>query len=131
MGLLDLFKSRESREKLCHLRNLVAVAVADGYIEKKEMAALAMIMSRDGLTPSDFERCINNPHSIKAFIPESYEKKVEYLTDMCVLMMCDGHIDEREMAICKLTASALGFPHEIIDEIVHNYIEEAKRKITW
>lgn len=30
MSFIDLFKSRESREKQSHLKNLVAVAFADG-----------------------------------------------------------------------------------------------------
>ena len=45
MSFVDLFKSRESREKLSHLKSLVAVAAADGKLEKNEMAALATVMA--------------------------------------------------------------------------------------
>ena len=37
MSFIDLFKSRESKEKLSHLKNLVAVAAADGKLEENEM----------------------------------------------------------------------------------------------
>ena len=62
MSFIDLFKSRESREKLSHLKNLVAVAFADGKLEDNEMAALATVMARDGLMPSNLERCIKKLH---------------------------------------------------------------------
>lgn len=38
MSLLDLFKSDEQRRKLSHLRNLVAVAFADGKLDNRETA---------------------------------------------------------------------------------------------
>lgn len=127
MGLMDLFKSRQSREKLSHLKNLVAVAVVDGKIEKNEMAALATVMARDGLTPSDLERCIKNPKGIKFLPPETPEQRIIYLKDMVLLMMCDGEIDDKELTLCKATAIALGFRHEVIDALISDIILDLKR----
>lgn len=129
MSFIDLFKSRESREKLSHLKNLVAVAAADGKLENNEMAALATVMARDGLTPSDLERCIKNPKGIKFLPPESPEQRAVYLKDMVMLMMCDGDIDKRELALCKATAIALGFRHEVIDAMILDIIEDIKKNL--
>lgn len=41
MSFIDLFKSRESREKLSHLKNLMAIAFADGKLEKNYIAGKA------------------------------------------------------------------------------------------
>lgn len=130
MGLIDLFKSRESREKLSHLKTLVAVAFADGKLENREMAALAAVMAREGLKTSDLERCIKNPKGIKFLPPETHEKQILYLRDMVLLMMCDGDIHEREFALCKATAIALGFRHEVIDAMIMDTIEDIKRNTT-
>lgn len=127
MSFIDLFKSRESREKLSHLKNLVAVAFADGKLEDNEMAALATVMARDGLTPSDLERCIKKPQGIKFLPPETPGQRVVYLKDMVLLMMCDGNIDDKELALCKATAIALGFKHEVIDAIIMDIIADIKR----
>lgn len=127
MSFFDLFKSRESREKLNHLKNLVTVAFADGKLEDNEMAALATIMAREGLTSSDLERCIKNPESIKFFPPDNHQKRVVYLKDMVLLMMCDGNIDDRELVICKVTAMALGFKREVIDVMIMDIIADIKR----
>ena len=127
MSFIDLFKSRESREKLSHLKNLVAVAFADGKLEDNEMAALATVMARDGLTPSDLERCIKKPQGIKFLPPETPDQRVVYLKDMVLLMMCDGNIDDKELALCKATAIALGFKHEVIDTMIMDIIADIKR----
>lgn len=127
MSFIDLFKSRESREKLSHLKNLVAVAFADGKLEDNEMAALATVMARDGLTPSDLERCIKKPQGIKFLPPETLGQRVVYLKDMVLLMMCDGNIDDKELALCKATAIALGFKHEVIDAMIMDIIADIKR----
>ncbi|MBP3790352.1 MAG: TerB family tellurite resistance protein [Prevotella sp.] len=127
MSFIDLFKSRESREKLSHLKNLVAVAFADGKLEDNEMAALATVMARDGLTPSDLERCIKKPQGIKFLPPETPGQRVVYLKDMVLLMMCDGNIDDKELALCKATAIALGFKHEVIDTMIMDIIADIKR----
>ena len=127
MSFIDLFKFRESREKLSHLKNLVAVAFADGKLEDNEMAALATVMARDGLTPSDLERCIKKPKGIKFLPPETPVQRVVYLKDMVLLMMCDGNIDDKELALCKATAIALGFKHEVIDTMIMDIIADIKR----
>ena len=127
MSFIDLFKSRESREKLSHLKNLVAVAFADGKLEDNEMATLATVMARDGLKPSDLERCIKKPKGIKFLPPETPGQRAVYLKDMVLLMMCDGDIDDRELALCKATAIALGFKHEVIDAMIMDIIADIKR----
>lgn len=131
MSFIDLFKSRESREKLSHLKNLVAVAFADGNFDNNEMAALATVMARDGLTPSDLERCIKNPKGIKYLPPDSPGERIIYLKDMVLLMMCDGNIDDRELALCKATAIALGFKHELIDAMIMDIIKDIKRNYNY
>lgn len=130
MSFIDLFKTREERAKLSHLKNLIAVAAADGKFEKSEIAAIAMVMERRGLKPADLERCIKNPKGIKFVKPKSQEQSVEYLKDMVFLMMCDGDIDEREISVCKLTAIALGFRHEVINAMIMDIISDLKGTLT-
>lgn len=129
MSFLDLFKSREKREKLSHLKNLVAVAVADGKFQDSEVASIATIMHREGLTSADMEECLKNPQGIKFTPPESDTKRLMYLKDMVLLMMCDGNIDEKEMAVCKITARALGYKHEVVDALVLNIIAELSKEL--
>ncbi|MBR6190984.1 MAG: hypothetical protein IKQ68_02320 [Prevotella sp.] len=107
----------------------MTVAFADGKIANEEMAALTMIMSREGMSPDDLERCLKDPDGIKFTPPKDSAQGGKYLKDMVLLMMCDGEIDKREFALCKATAMALGFRHEIIDAMILEIIADVKREL--
>ncbi len=126
MGLFDLFRSREDREKLSHLRNLIVLAMADGKVEKAELAAIAAMCSREGLTEKDFNKCIDDPKSIDFVVPSDDYVKLQHLRDMVLLMMCDGNINDEEMKVCKAAADALGFKTEIIDALIKDIIDEIR-----
>ena len=128
ISFLDLFKPRKTREQLSHLANLDAVATADGKMKKNEWYALTSVMTREGLTNPDLYRCIKNPKSVKFLPPETPEQKCR-MKDMFLLMMCDGDIDDRELALCKATAIALGFKHGVIDAMIRDIIADIKRNL--
>ena len=44
-------------------------------------------------------------------------------------MLCDGDINKNEVALCKVTALALGYKHEVIDALVYKTIEVVKQEI--
>lgn len=129
MNFLNLFTSRSKKIKLAHLKRLLAVAVADGVIQESEKRTLSLIMVREGLTSSDFERCLKKPESIKMIAPDTIAQKQIYLRDMVHLMMVDGDIDKNEMLVCKLTAVELGYRPEIIDKIIIDIIEDIKKNL--
>lgn len=129
MNFLNLFTSKSKKIKLAHLKRLLAVAVADGVVQESEKRTLSLIMVREGLTPSDFERCLKKPESIKMIAPDTIAQKHIYLRDMVHLMMVDGDIDKNEMLVCKLTAVELGYRPEIIDKIIIDIIEEIKKDL--
>lgn len=129
MSIFDFFSSRNKEAKLSHLKNLVVLSMADGKVDKSELAAIAAICSREGLTEDDFRKCLNNPQSIDFVPPKDNITRVRYLKDMVLLMMSDGNVDENELLVCKLTAEALGFKHEVIDAMLFDIIAEIKEKI--
>lgn len=127
MSIFDIFSPGKKKAKLSHLKSLVALSMADGKVEKSELAAIAAVCSREGISESDFKKCIENPNSIEFNPPKDNETRIKYLRDMVVLMMCDGDIDDNEMLVCKMTAEALGFKHEVIDAMVLDIIADIAR----
>lgn len=130
MGIFNFFSSKEKRAKLSHLKSLLTLSLADGKIEKSELAAIAAVCSREGLTDSDLQRCIENPGSIDFVPPTDDLTRFQYLKDMVLLMMCDGNIDKNEFVLCKLTAETLGFKPKVIDAMVLEIINDFKNKMT-
>lgn len=79
MGIFNFFSSKEKRAKLSHLKSLLTLSLADGKIEKSELAAIAAVCSREGLTDSDLQRCIENPDSINFVPPTDDLTRFQYL----------------------------------------------------
>lgn len=129
MGIFDFFSSKTNKEKLSHIKALVALAMADGKLEKSEMAAIASVCSREGVSENEIKKILENPDSVDFVPPTSDGKKLQYLRDMCLLMMVDGDMDKNEILVCKLTAEALGYRHELIDKIVKDIIDDLKSKL--
>ena len=126
MRFSDFFKSKEDRAKLAHLKHLVILAMADGRIEKSELASIAAVCAREGISESDLKRCIENPDSIDFAMPTDEGTKLRYIKDLVLLMMSDGDIDDREIVWCKLVAEKLGYRHEVTDAMVLGIIAEIK-----
>lgn len=131
MGLFNFFKgNKEKRAKLSHLKSLLVIAMADGKMKEQELAVIAAMMTREGLTDDDLQQCINNPKKIEFVAPDSNIKKYQYLKEMILLMMIDGDLDEKEYAICKFTAKGLGYNPSVIDAMILHIIEEVSKNIT-
>ena len=129
MGFFDLFRSKSKSEKLSHIKGLLALALADGKLEDNELAALAAVCAREGVDEKEFKKLLNDPDSVKFVVPKEEEKKMLYLKDMVLMMMCDGEINENEFVLCKLVAESLGYPHEMVDALVLRVIDELKREM--
>ena len=130
MGILDLFQSKEKREKLSHLKRLVALSAADGQVTNQELVAIASICEREGLTAKQFEKLVKNPSSIKLIPPKDEATKIKYLTDLVLLMMCDGDIDENEYNLCQIAAIEMGLNPKIIDELSKNTLVKIAKYVS-
>ena len=108
MGLFDLFRSQEKREKLSHLKSIMAMAMADGRISKEEEFLIASIMKREGLSIDDVKKCLNS----NIVCPADVETRCKYLADMIALMVADGKIDDNELMFFNVTARALNLEKE-------------------
>lgn len=131
MNIVDCLGTKAQKEKLSHLKNLVALSLADGKLKESELMAIIAVMERENLTQEDLEKCIGDPTSIDFVLPVDDNTRLRYLRDMVILMMSDGDIDEKELVVCKITASALGYRHEIIDAMISDIIADLKRKSTF
>jgi tellurite resistance protein len=129
MGLFDLFRSKSKKEKYGHVQALVALALADGNISEHEKAIIAKICIREGLSMKDLQKAIESVDPKKHTFPKDDDKKVRYLIDMVLLMMVDGNIDEDEVLLCKVTARAMGFHESVIDAMVLEIIEAARKEL--
>lgn len=123
MALINFFDSDDKQKRLSHIRNLLALAAADGDLDESELELIYSVGARINLTENELRRIINRPESVPFKVPENFKERITQLYDMVVLMMIDGKIHKNEIALCKITAIKLGFKHQIIDKMTHDVID--------
>lgn len=108
--------------KLSHLRNLIMLSKADQNVRPEELEFIESVMSREGLTSTDYDYCIDHIDSLDFTIPNDYGECIEFLHDMIRLMMIDNDIDDRELAICNDCAAMMTPPSTDYNQLVSNMI---------
>ena len=121
-----LFKSKEEKARLSNIKNLIALAMADGKVERSELAAIAAVAERDNIDEKEIKKILEGKDKVKFVVPETNSEKIRFLQDMVALMMIDGNIDDNEFALCKLVAIDFGYRHEVIDAMILDIIASLK-----
>ena len=120
------FTSKSTMEKKSALRNAVAVMLADGKIEPKEIAILGAICARLGLDATVVKEILDKPTKIDFIAPSDDKEKIAQLVDVVFMMMADGNIDQKELDCCRSVAIGFGYNPSIIGKLVLDIAEAIK-----
>lgn len=118
MELLKIFKADLSRVRKSHVKNLITVAMADGELNSDEWDLLVTIAKSLGATESEITNIKNHPETIQFTPPKKYDEKVRQVSDLVAVMTIDGHINPREVELCKKISLKLDILPRIVDDIV-------------
>ncbi|MBS5020922.1 MAG: TerB family tellurite resistance protein [Alistipes sp.] len=125
MGLTDLLNFsekdtlRKQREEDCKIRDLVAMAIADGEIADVERQYILSIMEEENIEKSKLSQIINSdPYLIPDAYPVDDDHKLQYLCQLIALMIVDGNCTEQEMKFCEVIANKLNYDKKTMDQII-------------
>lgn len=125
MGLLDLFKSYDKKKRRSHFKNLFTIAQADGVVNRAEMDLIVGLAEKFYMTTDEVTKIIRNPGAVSEVAPKTAGERMEHLYDLVCVMLVDGHIDERELFLCKSLGIKLGCQEVTIDPLMRDLIELA------
>lgn len=99
--------------KMCmnrsNLKNLVALACADGIVDDSEMEVLQDVAENAGVSEDELKDWIKRGDEFIHVIPEKEEDRETQLIQMLSLAIADGEFSESEYELCKTVAGRLGF----------------------
>ncbi len=108
------------------IRTLLQLAQSDGNISGSEMALIHKIAVSKGLPMFEVEQLVANPQEphddLQALSPED---KFEYLYTIILMAKMDARLDEREIEICSRYAEALGYDHQVVQELLEEVKSDA------
>ena len=73
MALHEAFESQDKKRVKSHFKNLLAVALADGILDKVELDNLFKISKRYYITRDELEELVDNPNQISFNPPSNKE----------------------------------------------------------
>jgi|GEM_PF-245720 uncharacterized tellurite resistance protein B-like protein len=127
MGIFDKIKnqfdSSELKSKKSHIRNLYAIAMADGRLENSEFEFILQIGQRklflDGET---IRSVINNIEDVSFYVPKTINERLNLLEDYVKITIIDGNINQNEINVCKQIAINFGFRPVVIDKLFNHIL---------
>lgn len=112
-----------------HFLNLFKLARIDKQINSKEIQFLIRLGKKNGIDPEVLEKIIDDPTlADRLEITKQQSNKKEYLSrlyDFVCLILSDGVLDEREVALCTRLANQLGFNNSVVGDLIKALVTAA------
>ncbi|MEM7108191.1 MAG: hypothetical protein AAF519_08185 [Bacteroidota bacterium] len=118
-------KSISEKDK-SHIKNLMALAMADGKMTLEEEHVLFSIAHRMGMSNEELELIKSNPEAIEFKTPNSYGEKIEQIYDFLSLISVDGSIDDEEVELCRSLALKFDLAPRIIDDLLDKFFGDKR-----
>lgn len=112
--MIGFFEHQYLSYKKNHLRNLIALAKADGNLHEDEEKMLYKMGEKYGLKDRQIASLIRSNKSIELTIPENHDQKMNQLFDLVLMVYADGVVEESEIEFCQELMIQFGFRKEIV-----------------
>jgi len=120
------------KEKETAVAHMLGVMFADGKIAPKEAKLLAGVCEKLGFTIEEaiaaYKLMLKNPKSFFAPAKDGPGRINQFLPAV-MMMATDGVLGDEEVEFCKGYARALGFPTEIVPDMMNTIIEVVTESI--
>ena len=101
-----------------HLKNLVAIAYADGELHPSERSLLYTVGEKYGLKGWQIAKIIENQGPLEVEVPEDVSQRLDQIYDLVNMMLADDIIEKSEMRLCEHVTVSYGFKKELIKTIL-------------
>jgi len=119
--MIGFFEHQYLSFKKNHLKNLIALAKADGELHKDEIKLIYKMGHKYGLKDRQIERLIKSEKEVELAIPETYDEKMDQLYDLMQMVFADGIVDENEITFCNEMVANFGYPEALVDWILKKF----------
>ncbi len=101
-----------------NLKNLIALASADGKVDESEMYVIRDAAKLAKVSDERLEELLEVGADFIHVIPEREEDRETQLIQMLSLAIADGEFTSDEYELCKTVATRLGFTQQELDMII-------------
>ncbi|MFM7856633.1 MAG: hypothetical protein ACKO96_33095, partial [Flammeovirgaceae bacterium] len=102
--MIGFFENQYLHYKKDQIKNLMALAKADGHVHEKEKNVIFKISKRYRLKERQAQAILDSHEKFKANVPNNHHDKMNVLYDLVLIVFADGVIEKREVEFCENVA---------------------------
>lgn len=107
-----------------HIKNLLALAKADGFVHEKEQKMLFKIGKRYGLKDRQVQELISSDEKYSVNVPDNFNDQMNVLYDLVLMVWADGVVEKKEIDFCEALVKRFGMKKEIVKWLLHEVFEK-------
>ena len=116
--MIGFFEHQYLSYKKNHIKNLLALAKADGHMHEKEQELLFKLGSGYGLKDWQIQNLIDSTEKFQLNIPDNYGDRMNLLYDLILMVFADEVVEKKEIAFCEDVAKRFGMKKELVKWLI-------------
>lgn len=129
MSISDLFDSEFKTRNKGHFSAIVRVAITDGNVSAEEEHFLEKLAITLEISKEEFEEILENPLKYPINPPYLYVQRLERLYDLARMVRVDHQLGDKQDALLRKFAIALGFTPSNVNYIVDKALSLIDKKV--
>lgn len=122
--MIGFFEHQYLSYKKDHIKNLLALAKADGHLHEKEEQMLFKIGKRYGLKDRQVKVLMESDEKFEVNVPDNFHDKMNVLYDLMLMTHADGIVEKREIAFCEGVVKKFGMKKEVVKWLLTEVFEK-------
>jgi uncharacterized tellurite resistance protein B-like protein len=124
--MIGFFENQYLSYKKDHIKNLLALAKADGHVHEKEEVVIYKIGKRYGLKDRQVKAILDSNEKFKVNVPDNHRDKMNVLYDLMLIVFADGVVEKKEVAFCEDVAKQFNLKKEIVKWLLTEVFDKGK-----
>jgi uncharacterized tellurite resistance protein B-like protein len=116
--MIGFFEHQYLSYKKNHIKNLLALSMADGHMHKKEEEVLYEIGQRYGLKDRQIKALIESGEKYEVVVPDNFHDKMNILYDMVRMVYADGVVEKKEIKFCEDVVKKFGMKKGVVQWLI-------------
>jgi uncharacterized tellurite resistance protein B-like protein len=119
--MIGFFEHQYLSYKKNHIKNLLALAKADGHMHPKEEVLLYKIAKRYGLKDRQVKLLVDAAEKYEVNVPDNHNDKMNLLYDLVLMVYADDVVDKHEIQFCEQVVKSFGMKKDVVNWLLSEF----------
>jgi len=122
--MIGFFEHQLLSYKKNHIKNLLSLAKADGFVHEKERAVVMKIGKKYGLKDRQIIQLMESDEKFTLNVPDNHKDKMNLLYDLMLIVLADGVVDKNEIAFVENVVKEFGMKKEVVKWLIDEVFDK-------